>query len=166
VSLTPITTSRLQGLAGNRGKTLTVTDPNGNVVVEAMERQADDRVEMVLDTAGGRWRVEQAVSSGSEITVLDSAGNAVAISSRGKVVLADGEVLSWERRNLPARYRLGDLWVAKGSWRSKRRFSAELSEAMLARDDKSMLVGIASLLTQHAVLRRRQLLGAAAGAGG
>jgi len=166
MGLSPLTTSRLRGRAGHRGKTLTVTDPNGNVIVEAMERQIDDRVEMVIDTAGGRWRVEQSISSGSEIAALDSAGNAVATSSRSKVVLADGEVLSWEQRSLPTRYRLGDLWVAKGSWRSKRRFSAELSEAMLARDDRSMLVGVASLLTQHAVVRRRQLLGAAAGAGG
>jgi hypothetical protein len=99
------------------------------------------------------------------VVVLDAFGNPVATAKNGEVVRGNSEHLPWARSNLPrTRYRLGgDLWVAKASWLSRRRFSAELSQAMLARDDTNLLVGIASILTQDAVARRRALLGAAGG---
>jgi hypothetical protein len=119
---------------------------------------------VVFETAGGRWRVEQ---SGSSVTVVDPTDRAVATLHRGQVVLAAGEALLWEQTSLPrVRYRLGgDLWVAKGSWRWRGRFNAELSQAMLGRDDRTLFVGIASILTQDAVTRRSRLLGAAGGFG-
>src|SRR5262249_34834058 len=92
----------------------------------------------------------------------------VAAASDGQVVLPSGETFSWKRSGILTRTRLrlgNDLWVAKGSWRTGRTFSADLSQAMLARDDKALLVGIASILTQHAVTRRGRLLGAAGGFG-
>lgn len=161
MSLTPITASPLQGLASNRGKSLTVTDPNGRVVVEAAEITAPDRAGVVFETAGGRWLIEQA--GRSAVTVLDPADRAVATVRKGEVVLAAGETLPWEQSGLPrTRYRLGgDLWVARGSWKSGSRFNVELSQALLGRDDEGLLVGIASILTQHAMTRRSRLLGAA-----
>jgi hypothetical protein len=164
MSLAPINASPLQGLASNRGKSLTVTDPNGNVVVEAAQIKTLDGDGVVVETAGGRWWIEQA--DRSAVTVLDSAGQAVATVQKGEVIRADSGTLSWEQRGLPSRYQLGgDLWVAKGGWRSGRRFSAELSRAMLGRDDMNLLIGIAAILTQHAMARHGNLLGAGAAFG-
>ena len=178
IGLTAITASPLQGEASNRGRALTVTDPNGDVVVEAMEKKWEGRWEeelggLVFETADGRWRMEQpgrpvrqsgrvltTVPSRSGVAILDAAGNTVAAARDGQVVLPSGESLSWQKSGflIKTRFRLGnDLWVAKGSWRSGRRFSADLSQAMLARDDKALLTGIASILTQHAVRRRSRL---------
>jgi hypothetical protein len=140
-----------------------VTDIKGGTVVEATEVKLPDRTVISVDSDGSTWRIEQ--TDRSAITVLDSADRSVATVRDGEVILTTGEVFSWKRVSLPhTRYRLGsDLWVARGSWRSGRRFNAVLSEAMLCREDKALLVGLASILTQHAVAHRHRLWGAVAG---
>jgi hypothetical protein len=180
MSLTAITTSKLYGEASNRGRALTVADAMGNVVVEAMESKVDSARGVLFDTAEGRWRMEQArptrtrlgailtaVASRSEVAILDDDGNTVATARNGQVVLPSGEILIWDQTSIPrTRYQLGgDLWVASGTWRSGRRFNAELSTALLSRKDKALLVGIASILTQHAITRQSRLSGAAANLG-
>jgi hypothetical protein len=152
MNLAPINASPLQGRVRNWGRSLTVTNPDGDVVVEAAKIKAPDGPEMVFETAAGRWRIVQA--GRSAVTVLDPIGKAVATVRGGEVALATGETLSWEKKGIPVRYRLGgNLWVAKDRWRSGRRFSAELSRTMLFRDDVSLLTGIAAVLTQHAAVR-------------
>jgi hypothetical protein len=178
MGLVPIAASPLRAKAARRGKVLTVTDPSGAAVVEATENKAADRLEVTIETAAGSWRIEEAVPlhrlgrilatvrTPSEVAILDPAGNPVAVARNGEVVLAGGEALSWRQSRAPTRYRLGDdLWVAKDSWRSGTVFSAELSEQMLARPDRSLLVGVASILTQHASTRRDRMLGAASNLG-
>jgi hypothetical protein len=159
MSLTPINGSSLQGRAYNRGRSLIVANPTGNPVVAVAVNETSDHVLVVFETAAGRWRFQQLRQDhGSEITIFDAADRAVATARNGEVALATGETLAWEqttRRRL--RYRLGgDLWVARRSRGSGRRFRAELSQSMLARDDMSLLVGIASVLTQDAVKRQRR----------
>lgn len=165
VALAPITALCLEGRAGRRGGALIVTDPNGDAVVRAVLGKAAGPAEAVFETAEGRWQLER--GGGSAVVVVDPGGHAVATARKGEVVLAGGETLSWEQSSLPrTRYRLGgDLWVAEGRWLSRRRFSAELSETLLSRSDKSLLAGIASLLTHEAVGRRSRLLGGAGGFG-
>src|SRR5262249_25480217 len=123
------------------------------------------RTVISFDTDGDTWRIQQ--SDRSSVVVLDSADRIVASVRTGEVILNGNEVLPWKQVSLPrTRYRLGgDLWVARGSWRSGRRFDAELSEALLGRQDKALLIGLASILTQHAMAHRNRLLGAAAGFG-
>jgi len=165
VGLAPITASQLQGRASKRGKALTMTNLNGEAVVRASLGKAAAPAEAVFETAEGTWRIERV--GRSEVAVLDRRGNPVARARKGEVVLPGGEILPWAQSGLPrVRYRLGDgLWVAKGRWLSRRRFSAELSGALLSRTDKSLVAGIASVLTQHAVDRRSRLVGAAGGFG-
>jgi hypothetical protein len=163
LDLRPLGTSRLQGRTTGRGQALTVIDSDGTAVVEGALGKAAAPAEAMFRTAEGRWRVE---ASASGVAILDLKRRTVATARKGEVVLASGERLLWKRSTLPrVRYRFGDdLWVAKGSW-LPRRFTAELSPALLAREDRSLLVGIASVLTQHAVAQRRSGLGAAGGFG-
>jgi hypothetical protein len=159
MALTPINGSPLHGHAYNRGKSLTLADPNGNPVLTVAVSEAVDRVLVVFETAAGQWRFQQLPQDhGSEITIFDADDRAVATARNGEVALATGENLSWEQTSrMHTRYRLGDdLWVAKRSRGSGRTFRAELSQAMLARDDVSLLAGIASILTQHAVKHQRR----------
>jgi hypothetical protein len=159
MDLRPVTEPRVEGRVERKGKTLTVTDSRGAVIVQG----AVDKAEASFKTAEGRWRIEAADRG---VAVVDWAGKVVATARKGEVVLPSGERFLWKRSSLPrVRYRLGDdLWVARGSWRA-RRFSAELSPAMVGREDKSLLVGIASILTQDAIERRGRLLGTAGGFG-
>jgi len=152
VALAPITASRLQGRV--RGKALTVTDPNGDVVVQAALGKAAKADYAVFETAQGKWRVER--GGRSTLVALDPVGNAVATARKGEVVLPDGETLPWELSSrVRPRYRLGgDLWVAKPTRLPLREFNAELSQAMLAREDRALLAGLASILAQH-MLRGR-----------
>jgi hypothetical protein len=91
------------------------------------------------------------------LSVLDSARNPVATWRKGEIVLVGGETLPWELTSLlRARCRLGgDLWVAKPGGPRRRTFKAELSAAMLAREDVDLLAGIASILTHRALLELR-----------
>ncbi len=159
MSLTPINGPSLQGRAYNRGRSLIVANPTGNPVVAVAVNETSDHVLVVIETAADQWRFQQLHQDhDSEITVFDTADRAVATARSGEVALATGETLAWEQTNrMRTRYRLGgDLWVAKRSRGSGRRFRAELSQAILARDDMNLLVGIASVLTQDAVKRQRR----------
>ncbi len=67
-----------------------------------------------------------------------------------QLALGSGEALTWVG---PAIWSSvcslgGDLWVAKVLWPRRRGFRAELSGAMLAREDRALLTGIAAVLTQ------------------
>jgi hypothetical protein len=141
-----------------------VIDPSGAVVVEGELGKAAAPYEAIFTTSDGKWQIE-AGGSGS-VAVLDSNRRSVATARKGEVVLASGERLPWRQSSFPgARYQLGnDLWVAKGGW-LPRRFYAEVSPAMLSREDKGLVMGIVSILTHVAVERRRGLLGGASGAG-
>jgi hypothetical protein len=152
--LRPVTTSQLKGRSSQRGKLLTVTDPNGDAVVQAVLAKAVKPAYAVFKAADGEWRVEQ--TGRHELVVLDPSARASARVRTGEVVLANRETLTWHKpSHVRPRYRLGgDLWVAKPSRLPVRRFNAKLSQAMLARDDRGLLVGIASILTLHVVQLR------------
>lgn len=164
MSLAPVTASPLTGRPRKRGRLLRVTGPRDEVVVEAAFRPLAAPAEAVFETAAGRHRVEFA--GASEVWILDQVtGHSVAVARTGAVVLSGGEMLTWKASALPiVRFRLGDsLWVASHRWMFGRRFRAELSPVMLDRGDASLLAGIASILTQHAVNARSGLWAALAG---
>jgi hypothetical protein len=156
MDLAPVTASHLQGRTRNWRRALTVTDPNGDTVVRAALGRAAGSAYAVFDVVGGRWRIEQGARSGQTGTesalVLDRTGNTVATLLEGEIVLAGGETLPWKLSGLlRKRCRLGaDLWVAKPRGPRNGRFRAELSQAMLAREDLSLLTGIFSVRTHRA----------------
>src|SRR5262249_45281760 len=110
MSLTAIATSTLYGKASNRGRELTVTDPDGNVVVEVKNRKWEGKWEeapggLVFETADGTWRMEQpgralrrsrgtspttVPTSRSGVAIFDPTGNTVAAARDGQVVLPSG----------------------------------------------------------------------------
>jgi len=154
--LQPVTASQLRGRITEKGRRLILTNPNGAVIVEGALGKAAAPAEATFKAADGTWSVE---ADGSKtVVVLDWRRKAVATARKGEVDLPSGEKLLWKQASFPTRYRLGDdLWVAKPSRLPVRRFSAELSQAMLNREDRGLLVGIASILTLHVVqLRARR----------
>jgi hypothetical protein len=176
--LRPVTASQLEGRSRRRGKQLTVTDSDGSPVVGAVLGKAAYPHDAIVETFEGTWRmradrglekvrVPTTVDASDRMSIRDEAGKTVAIARTGEVLLPwTEERFAWDQSNPPrTRYRLGgDLWVARGSW-LRRRFVAELSPAILGRDDKCLLVGIASVLTQSVIEARRRLLSGAGGAG-
>jgi hypothetical protein len=157
MELRPVAASHLKGVSRQRGNLLTVTDSTGSAVIQVTLGKAADSAGAIFETAEGRWRIEP---SGHWVAILDSARKTVAAARDGEVVLLSGERLPWKQSSFPTRYRLGEdrLWVARGRWLSQG-FTAKVSSATLARDDKGLLVGIASVLTQNAVKRRQRSLG-------
>ena len=170
MGLAPITASHLLGRVHKRGKALTVTDPNGDVVVEAALGKAARPAYAIFGTAGGQWGVAEGRGSGltgaQTASVVDSKENVVARLLEGEVVLPDGERLTWGLSGLPPHCRIGgDLWVARLGMMRERRFKAELSRVMLARDDLDLLTGLASVLTYSAQELRRSRTSAAGSVG-
>ena len=121
-------------------------------------------------TAQGEWTVERTdpfVPPGPKRTglrdrferldVIDSAGNVAAMMHAATLTLADGEELFWI---YPGQFDTacalgGDLWVARANWPRRRGFRAEVSGTMLAREDRGLLIGIAAMLTQTSLRKRR-----------
>ena len=94
--------------------------------------------------------------------VLDARGKPVAKLLEGEIVLSGGERLAWKLSGLLPRCRIGEgLWVAKLGTMRSRRFTAELSPAMLAREDLYLLTGLAAVLTYSAEELHRSRTGAA-----
>jgi hypothetical protein len=159
VEIVPVATSPLRGRIRKRGRMLTVTDPTDAVVVQAALGKAASPAYAKFETAGQSWRIDHGSSSAA---VLDCNGDLVAKVLQGAIVLADNERLEWELSGLPLSCRIGDLWVARLGVMRERRFKAQLSPAMLAREDLGLLAGLASVLTFSAH-RLRQGRGTAAG---
>ena len=165
MDLAPITTSELRGRARKWGKELTVTDTNGQNVVEASLARVGKPEVAVFRTAVGEWRIElrkrkwtgkepeprwRGWFASRDQVVVDASGSVVAAMRNDRLTLADGETLAWVGpRVWNSLCGLGgDLWVAKGLRPRRRGFRAELSRAMLAREDRELLSGIASIMTQ------------------
>jgi hypothetical protein len=154
MGLTPITASRLTCQQEQRGKALTVLDPDGNALVRGLLGMAAKPAYAVFEAAEGRWHIEQA--DRRRFAVVDSGGNVVATARSGEVALANGETLPWEWSRHGDRYLLGDLCVSEARGRSNRGFTVELSEEMLSRQDRGLITGIASVLTQDRLRHRRR----------
>ena len=170
MEIAPITTSELQGRTRAWGTELSVIDGGGHVVIESSLGTAAKPFFAVFRTAHGEWRVERKdpfVPPGPErrglrdraerLDVFDPGGNVVATHHAGDLALSDGETFEWVP---PDAFSTscglgGDLWVAKAKWPRRRGFRAELSGAMLAREDCGLLAGVAAMLT-HTSLRRRR----------
>ena len=145
----PVLSSQLRGRAPRRSKVLSLTDPAGGTVAEIAFGKGVKPALAIFETAGCKWRLLP--GSRSEAYVLDPDGVPVARARDGEVLMPDGETLAWVRTAFVNRYHLGpDLWVAH-SQLLRRGFSAKLSPAMLARDDRGMLTGLAATLTHFAV---------------
>ena len=148
-----VTTSRLKGRARNWRRALVVTDPAGETVVKAAFGKLARPAYAVFDTAGGRWTIEQgarsAVTGIESAAVLSGRGTTVATIQEGAILLADDETLSWKLSGLlRKRCRIGpDLWTARPGGARNGRFRAELSAALLAREDLSLLAGLFSVLS-------------------
>jgi hypothetical protein len=117
----------------------------------------------VIETADGKLSIGDTWGDGA--MVIDEDGKPVAKARTSGVVLSNDETLSWKMSALPRnRYRLGDdLWLATPGLFSRSKFTAELSEAMLARIDRALLVGIATILTYYAIADWGRMKSAAAG---
>ena len=147
-----------------------MTDPNGAVVVEAALGKAARPAYANFVTAGGRWRVKEGAKSRltgtKSASVVDRRDNSVAKLLEGAIVLAGGETLTWALSGLLPRCRIGgDLWVARLGVTRVRKFSAELSQELLAREDLALLAGLASVLTYSAQELRRSRTGGAGSVG-
>ena len=167
MDLAPIITSELHGQARNRGKELSVKDAAGQIVVEARLGSAAGPDHAAFRTAHGEWRIVDRkrvkewtgkgprpmwrdVISPTDRVVIDVSNQDVATMNKADLTLADGETLTWAGPRLWSSLcgLGGDLWVARGLRPRRRGFRAELSGAMLAREDRALLTGIASILTQ------------------
>ncbi len=156
MDLAPITSRRLVGRTQKFGTELSVTDPAREMVVRAAVGKAAGTAYAVIYTAGGTWRIRK--SARNELTgtesspVLDLADKTVATLVAGEVALAGGETLPWKLTGvLRKRCRLGgDLWEARRRGGRDAGFRADLSAAMLAREDVALLAGLFSVLT-HSV---------------
>jgi hypothetical protein len=153
MDLAPINASPLSCQEEERGKRLFLLDPNGNLVVHGTLGKLAKPAYAVFESAEGRWHMERA--GHRKLAILDSTGNAVATVRNGKVILADGETFAWEWVGGWGRdsFRLGELCESEPG---KRSFGLQLSEAMLGREDRNLLTGIASILIQDVMRRRRR----------
>jgi hypothetical protein len=158
----PIDGSPLVGRTSDKGRTLTVVSPSGETVVEAALGEAASPAYAVFETAAGRFRIPH--SGGSHLTgkewtsVFDESRNPVAVIRTGEIILPGDESSSGSSRPWGAASSANDLWRAK---KRRRGFKADLSQAMLAREDKDVVPGIASVLTVSAWQRGDQLASAA-----
>lgn len=181
MALVPITTSELRARVTRRGQELTVADRDGNVVVQGKLGKAAKPALAQIVTAEGRWRLERRerprnamgarifwrrLPTFQERVVINTSNEEEVATLRGtNLTLADGETLTWAGPRIwTSLCGLGDgLYVAKSLWPRRRGFRAELSPAMLAREDKALLTGLGAILTQMARMNRRA--GVADGAG-
>ena len=156
VGLVPVSSSPLRGRRHNWGTALTVSDPDGGTVVQAVFGKLARPSYAVFDAVGGRWSIEEGLRSGptgvDSASILDGAGRTVATLRTGELVLTGGETVQWKLSGLlRKRCRLGEgLWVARPGGLRMGKFRAELSEEMLARGDLGFLGGIFSVLTDRA----------------
>ena len=91
-----------------------------------------------------------------DLVVVNASNQDVATMRNMELRLADGGSFTWVGSRIWSSIcgLGGDLWVAKGLRPRRRGFRAELSRAMLAREDRELLTSIASILT-HVDLTRR-----------
>jgi hypothetical protein len=84
-----------------------------------------------------------------DLVVVDASNQDVATMRKIELRLADGESFTWAGSRIWSSIcgLGGDLWVAKGLRPRRRGFRAKLSRAMLGREDRALLTGIASILT-------------------
>lgn len=143
--------SPLSASTAKRRSLLTLKD-GGGVVVEARVDKAAKPSVAVFETAEGEYHLERADSN---LLVLYGPGNAeVARKVKGAVELPGGESLPWKTSDFViSRYRLGeDMWVAKPRFPGPGRgFKAEVSIGFLAREDRGILAGLATVLTMSAI---------------
>jgi hypothetical protein len=169
MDLVPVTTSTLEGRTRAWGKELNVVDVAGLRVIEVRLGAATKPPYAVFRTAQGEWRVERTDpflppgpkrrglrGRAERLDVVDSSGEIAATMPGATLTLGDGETLTWVYPGFTTLCGLGDgLWVARAHWPRRRGFRAEVSEAMLAREDGGLLVGIGAMLTQTSLRRRR-----------
>ena len=145
-----------------------VTNSADHAVVEAtLGRSARGASDATFRTAHGQWRIEarsrresegtgkwprpmwRDVIAPEDLVVVDDDNQDVATLRGRELRLVDGESLIWVGSRIwSGTCGLGgDLWIAKGLRPRRRGFRAELSEAMLAREDGELLTGVASILT-------------------
>ena len=145
-----------------------MTDPNGDVVVEAALGKAARPAYAIFGTAGGQWGVAGGpgrTDRRQTASVVDSKENVVARLLEGEVVLPDGENSPGGfGPAAPLPHRRGPLG-GEARHGARRRFKAELSRVMLARDDLDLLTGLASVLTYSAQELRRSRTSAAGSVG-
>jgi hypothetical protein len=179
MDLAPVTTSRLRGRTRDWGKHLRVEDEAGNLVIECMLGTAVKPPYATFRTAQGKWTVERTdpfVPPGPKrsgfrhrlerLDVFDSGGEVVATMHGATLKLAHGEELIWVYPQYTTLCGLRDgLWVARAKWPRRQGFRAEVSGAMLAREDRGLLIGIAAMLTQTS-LRKRRMDSLSGGVGG
>jgi hypothetical protein len=169
MDLAPVTTSKLEGRTRAWGKELNVVDGAGLRVIEVRLGTAVKPPYAVFRTTNREWRVDRTdpflppgrKRSGlrgraERLDVIDASGDIVATMSSGRLTLSEGEELIWVYPGLTTLCGLGDgLWVARAHWPRRRGFRAEVSGAMLARDDRGLLTGIGAMLTQTSLRSRR-----------
>jgi hypothetical protein len=170
MDLAPVTTSKLEGRTRAWGRELNMVDSAGLRVIEVRLGAKAKPPYAVFRTASGEWRVERTDpfrppgpkrsglrGTAERLDVIDSSGDIVATKSSGRLTLAGGEELTWiQPRSSTSLCGLGDgLWVARAHWPRSGGFRADVSDAMLARDDRGLLTGIAAMLTQTSLRSRR-----------
>ncbi len=160
----PITRSPLSVTISADGTAVTVTDPDGNVVLESSRPLHDNTAPPAVQmTATGAWTVGWR-NEGGNTAVCDAAGVPVA-EIRGTpygdltIVTGDGTEIHPTPGPFLTRYgvKFGSLAEAYATFLITRRnaFRLKLSDELLARRDCEMLVGVFVHLARAYIVRQR-----------
>jgi hypothetical protein len=154
-----------------RHKRFTAVNSSGAIVFDGAADGADP---LVCATAGGSWRIRQRASdeSGKYNLVLDADGRTIARIDRHlmrhtQVVLPGGEaiaVTSGRFRLFSYGSRIGNLAVARAPYLFPQRyFTMKLSDELLSRPDREVLVVVGAYLASNAITAAIQANASAAG---
>jgi hypothetical protein len=132
-----------------KGKPTVGRAPNGDTVVEVRR----DLEGTVLQTKNQAWRI---VRGDEGTAVLDAAGATVASVRHRRfqgedIALAGGEVIELRGNRLQVGHgcRFGDLAAAKAPFLAPQRyFTLTLSDALLAREDRELLIALMTCLAE------------------
>jgi hypothetical protein len=160
----PITRSPLSVKISQDGTAVTVTDPDGNAVLESNRPHGDNTAPpAVQTTASGTWTIGWR-HEGGNTPVFDAAGVPVA-EIRGSpfgelsIVTGDGTEIRAAPGPFLTRYgvKFGSLAEASATYLLQRRdgFKLKLSDELLARRDCEMLVGVFVHLARASIDRQR-----------
>jgi hypothetical protein len=136
---------------------IVATAPNGDTVVEIRRGAAADGALARYQTKSNAWRVESAGKHTS--AVRDASGATVAVIHHGRLGANDVELPSGEnikcdepKLRMGYRYRFGELARAKAPFVApQRHITLTVTDALLAREDRELLLAIATGLCESAI---------------